>query len=232
MIDLYRFFVSPFGDEDISSSELDNYTPAHLAALVANNPGGVLSSAITITANLHAAFGGTISSETVKLGLQKAATQAKEDFRAALPDEISKIHGAALAKYGRRSPVMLEIFPGGLESFHVATDNELDELFTALVTALEARSADLTAAPHDAAEALQTTWTSLYGSANTAKANRGSTAESRRAAGRALRLQLFRNLLQLAALFPDQPEKAALYCPQHLLENAAAPKPPGNPPVG
>ncbi len=232
MIDLYRFFVNPFGDEDISNTELDKFTSAHLAALVANNPGGVLSASITATANLHTAFGGTISSETVKLGLQKAATQAKQDFRDTLPNELSKIHGAALAKFGRRSPVLLEIFPGGLEAFNAADDSELDGLLDALVTALAARTTDLTATPHDQAGTLRATWASLYGTVTAAKASKGSTAESRRAAGLALRDQLFQNLHQLAMLFPGQTEKAALYCPQHLLEDAPATPPAGNPPVG
>jgi hypothetical protein len=225
MFDLYRVFLNPFDDEEISIDEVLSYTPAHLAALIANNPAGQFDALIAATDTVLGALGGTVTDETVKLGIQKARTQAKEHFRAALSNDLSKVHGAALAKYGRKGATMLEIFPGGLDAFRTATDDTLAKKLDALAEAV-GQHPEMGADAKTQAEALAATWEGLYGAAKTGKAGSGSAADQRRAASRALRLQLFRNLLALAAAFPGQREKASLYCPQHLLENAVPAKKP------
>jgi hypothetical protein len=226
MIDLYRFFINPFDDEGISVEELTDYSVAHLAALTANNPGGQFNLLIAATDTLHTALGGKVSTETVQLGIQMARTQAKNDFRAALPNEISKLQGAALAKYGRKGAVMLEIFPGGADAFGAAADPELGGLLDALATAVGNRAGELGADPKTQALALAAAWASLYGAAASGKAGKGSAATARRDAVKALRLQLFQNMLSLASAFPNQQAKANLYCPQHLLENPQPTKKP------
>lgn len=52
----------------------------------------------------------------------------------------------------------------------------------------------------------------------------GAAADALRKATADLRLQLFKKRLALAAAFPNQPEKAKLYCPQNLLEGPAPEK--------
>ena len=100
--------------------------------MIANNPGGVLNPLITSTTVALASLDATLTNETGKLGTQKAMTQAKQTFRAAL---------------------------------------------------------------------------------------------------RVLKLQLFKNLLELAGLFPNDEEKAMLYCPQQYLEDPQQPTPPPVPPT-
>lgn len=231
MFDLYRVFMNPFDDEDISLEDLLSYAPAHLGAMTSNNPGGQLDGAIATTDTLLTELGGSVTDETVQLGVQKARTKAKETFRAGLSNELSKLHGAALAKYGRKGAAMLEIFPGGLDAFNISSDDSLGKKLDALAVALGNRTADLGTEPKTQALALAAAWEGIYGAATTGKAGKGAAADERRAAGKALRGQLFKNLLTLAGMFPNQREKADLYCPQHLLEDAPPAKKPEPGPV-
>ena len=117
MIDLYRSFLNPFDDAAISLDELLDYSTDHLAALTANNPGGQFSLLIAATETRRTALGGKVSAETVQLGIQMARTQTKDDFRAALANDMSKIYGAALQKYGKKGTGLRKVFPEGLEVF-------------------------------------------------------------------------------------------------------------------
>ena len=221
MIDLYRFYVNPFDDEDISVDELTAYGDAHLARMTGQNPGNVLDASIAATGNLLTALDASISNETVRSGVQAATVRAKNDFRAALPNELSKPYGTTLSKYGKKGAKMLEIWPGGLSAYGDSSDGGLDGLLTALQAALFNNKTDLGPDPATQVQALAAQWEAVYGTANTNKGQNLSAADTRRLAVKTLRLQLFKNLLQLAALFPNQRDKADYYHPQHLLENAA-----------
>ena len=49
MIDLKRYFINPFTDENISFNRLIDYASTHLSRMVANNPGALLNVRITAT---------------------------------------------------------------------------------------------------------------------------------------------------------------------------------------
>lgn len=238
MLDLFRYFLNPFETDEISRAELADYGLENLGRMTTNNPSGALSAHITATSNLLDALDVTVDNEEVKVGIQKAATQAKADFRAILPNELSKVHGACLAVYGRKGAKMLEIWPHGLEAFSAANDDELDNKLGPLVTSLTNNVAAVGATALTQATALDTGWMALYGAANSARNSNVSQGEARRVATKNLREQLFQNLLKLASLFAGMPEKAALYCPQDLLgfpvtpgNGGGAPPPPPPPPT-
>src|SRR5438093_3732398 len=49
MLDLHRFLTNPFDDPQISLGELLSFSSDHLARMIANNPGGILTARITPT---------------------------------------------------------------------------------------------------------------------------------------------------------------------------------------
>lgn len=149
-----------------------------------------------------AALDSTLTSEHTKLAIQKGATLAKDTFREALPAKIARIQGAVVAAFGLGSPVFMECFPHGREIFGDCTD-----------------AAQVGQIHIDNVGGLVSTWTGLFAAASSARGVRNSSAAARRAATDGLRNELFLNLLALATAFPNQEEKAALYCPQHLSED-------------
>lgn len=84
------------------------------------------------------------------------------------------------------------------------------------------------------ANALLNTLTDIYAASEISSANKTATESEKSTARKALKKELFPTLLFLAAQFPGQPEDAALYMRQTLLENPATPEQPENPgpPVG
>lgn len=243
MFDLYRFGNNPLDDEGISSEELGKFSTETLGRMTQDTVGGLLNGEIAATATALQNFDVTLTSETVKLGVQKARTAAKAEFRAALPDEISKLHGAVMMKFGQNAPVVAEYFPEGRDVFSQCQDNMLDNKLAALRDAFAAQE---TAAPGSfpaatlaLANALVTTWQALFGAATTGRSQSAQTGAERRATGKALRVQLYKNILKIASLFAGQltangeprgAERITFYCPQHLLENPAPSAP--NPPQG
>lgn len=219
MIDLSRFFLNPFNDPAISIDELVDYSTEHLQRMVANNPGAQFNTRVNQTTVALAALESTVTTEKTKLALQKGKTLAKDSFRRALPGHVARIHGAAVAAFGLHSPPLMECFPLGREVFGDCNDSALENHLQQLITCLTPHAALVGQSQLDNAAGLLSTWTALYANAATARGVTNFSAEARRAASGNLRLELFKNLLALATAFPDQQDKAALYCPQHLLED-------------
>jgi len=219
MIDLFRFFKNPFLAIMISIDELVAYANEHLQRMVANNPGALLNTRINATTVSLTALDGTLTNEHTKLAIQKGATLAKNAFREVLPANIARIHGAAVAAFGTNSPQLMECFPHGREIFGDCTDGALENHIQQWKNCLTPLAAAVGQAHIDNLGGLLSTWTALYAAASTARGVRNGSAEARRDAGATLRNELFLNLLALAAAFPNQEDKAALYCPQHLLED-------------
>lgn len=222
MIDLARFFKNPFLSIAIAINELVAYATEHLQRMVANNPGALLNTRINATTVALTALDGTITNEHTKLALQKARTLAKEAFRSALGENIARIHGAVVAAFGLDSPVLMECFPGGRERFGDCADSALENHLQQLIACLTPHAASVGQIHLDNASGLLSTWTALYAAAASARGVRNNSAAARRAASDNLRKELFLNLLALSAAFPNQLDKAALYCPQHLLEDHPA----------
>lgn len=199
--------------------------------MIANNPGGVLNPLITSTTVALASLDATLTNETGKLGTQKAMTQAKQTFRAALDSDIAKVHGDFVASYGRDSVEVTDAFPEGRNIFNTCDDSALENKLQALAGKVNTYAALLKPSTVSLTGSLVSIWIALYAAAATGRANFTASADARRAALRVLKLQLFKNLLELAGLFPNDEEKAMLYCPQQYLEDPQQPTPPPVPPT-
>ena len=222
MIDLRKIFINPFKDRDISFSELLKYSARHLSRMVANNPGALLNTRITATTTALAGVESGVTDTATKDALRKGKTQVKESFREALPENIRKIHGAVVAAFGDPSPELTDCFPEGRNVFNKCRDEELNNKLGQLLACITPKAAQVGATAVSNTAGLLSTWTSIYAAQDVAMAQRTSTAESRDTAKANLQLQLFLNVLALAAAFPDQPDKCDVYCPQQYLHNPEA----------
>jgi hypothetical protein len=232
MIDLRKIFTNWFKDPAISFSELLKFAARHLQRMVANNPGALLNARITATQTALSAVEAGVTDVATKAAIQKGKTETKDAFRKALPENIRKIHAAVVAAYGDPSADLTECFPEGRVVFTRCRDEELNNKLGQLVACLTPRQAQIGAAAVNNAGGLLSTWIAIYAAQDVAMAQRGEMAESRDTAKANLQLQLYLNVLALAAAFPDQPDKCDLYCPQQYLHNAEATDedPPAPPP--
>lgn len=222
MTDLVRYFKNPFSAIGISIDELVDYANEHLQRMVANNPGALLNTRINATTVALQAFDTTLTTEETKLAIQKGATLAKDTFREALPANIARVHAAVVAAFGLNSQILMECFPHGREVFGDCNDSALENHLQQLLACLLPHVAQVGQMHIDNVSGLLSTWTGLFAAASTARSFNQGSAAARRDASAALRLELFKNLLTLALNFPNEEDKAALCCPQHLLEDHPA----------
>jgi hypothetical protein len=152
----------------------------------------------------------------------------KDTFRENLPKQLGYIEGAIKSHYKDQSAdALLECFPEGITVFSQCRDDAVDNHLQILITALTARTPPLGTMPATAlgdASGLMSTWLAIYSASETSSANKTATESEKRIARKALTGELFLNLLFLASLFPGQPEKAALYMRQSLLQNLPDPE--------
>lgn len=219
MIDLDRYSINPFDDKAISLNELINYSSTHLQRLIANNPGALFNQRITGTNTALVTLDNCMSDNDVKLALRKGRVQAKDAFRDALPGNIARIHAAVVAAFGTDSTELTECFPQGRSIFTTCTDDQLDDKLQALQTCLTPLAAQVGVTHINNLGGLISTWIALHAAVQTASANKNTSESTRRSARQALQLELFKNLLAIAAAFPNEDAKVKLYCPQHLLED-------------
>ena len=92
------------------------------------------------------------------------------------------------------------------------------------ISASNSYAAELGSTQRNNVDTLRTQWELIFGGSNTGKAGRHTALNDAKTAAKALRAQLFDNLLTCAKKWPGQLDRAALLFPQHLLENPAAPE--------
>jgi hypothetical protein len=231
MMDLSKIFIDWFDDRQHSNAELLAYTSQHLAILSApaNNPGNVFNAIIAATNTAQTAFATCIGDKTLNAGVRKAANLGKKNFRESLRGPIQQVEAAVIVAFGKGSPDYVACFPEGRSGITEAREDELKPRLQALHGALTARSGTAgIPAQATVVNGLITTWTALLAAADVADGTESGSAEQRRACRKDLTKQLWRNVLTIALQFIDQPEKASLYLPTHLLENAQQ-QPPGAP---
>ena len=237
MIKLSRYFTIPFRDPAISLDELIAFATDHLQRMVANNPGAALNGFITATTVALTTVGQCSSSDIVKLGIRKAAKDAKNTFREALPGNIRRIAQRVAGQYGDPSTEVTACFPNGREIFKDCRDDKVDDHLQALVTALTPLAPVMGITALGDAGGLLSTWIALYAASEASTGAKTTTEAEKNSARAALERQLTLNVLGLATLFLDQEDKPDLYLQQYLLGTTAAPEeeepePPVPPPPG
>jgi hypothetical protein len=219
MKDLFRYLEVPFDAPAISLARLVAFTTDHLPKLVLHNPGAQFNQRVTATTVALAAIQACHTDDITKLGARKACKLGKNAFRQALPGNITRLHAAVVAKYGPDAAQVVDCFPNGRGIFGDCPDDMVSGHLTALTNWLSAHQPDLGPNPAGDAGGLLSTWTALYAASESSTAAKASTEESRRNARLNLQLELFKNLLAIAAVYARQPEKLSLFMQQSLLED-------------
>jgi len=236
MIKLRRLFEVHFRDPEISLNELVAYATDSHQRTIANNPGAAFNAIITATTTALATLGNCTTDDITRLALRKAAKQAKDTFRDALPGNIAKIHGRVVGQYGDPSPQVTQCFPNGRTIFNKCVDDAVDNHLQALINGLTPLAPVM--GPETLADAggLLSTWLGLYAASESTTGAKTTTQAEKAAARAALERQLSINALTIALHFLDQPEMADVYFQQHLLEDHPAgeeeEEPPPPPPPG
>ena len=232
MRDISRFLVNPFDDDGISLDELLAFATDCLQRFVSKNTGNQWNTRITATTTALATVGACSSNDNLKLGIRRAAKQAKDAFRTALAANITRLYGAVIYKFGPQSTQVTLCFPAGRSAFDESTDDALAGLLGPLATHLTTLAPQLGADPGNDAGGLLSTWIALHAASETSTGGKAATEAEKRTARRALQHELFLNLLELAKLLENQPELLGEYMQQSLLNDPAAPVPPPTPPPG
>jgi len=217
MRDLHLWLTNPFDDPDISMAELLAFTADNLRRLNAN-PQPALTARVAPTTAALAGVSSAFSDDETKLAVRKVQVQAKQDYRDALPAAVGKIAVAVEAKYGEGSLPFKQCFPHGRRIFSSCTEEEVENNLEILINGVTALQPALGAQVLTDATALKTAWAAVLTPSNEATGDKTNTIAVKKTARAALQLELFKNLLALAQLFPRQPEQLDLYMQQSLLE--------------
>ncbi len=217
MIDLYKVGINPYEDPNIYVGKLTAFAEQHAALVLADSIAAAVALELTAVSNSLAELDVDLGNETVKFGLRKARVAAKNEFRAELPNQISRVYGAPLIAYGQASPEMLAIFPEGREVFTTADDSLLETKLFALDEAMTTRAAELDAAAVALATTLYNNWQAIYGNVNAAKGGTVNAAEARRQGASTLRIALGKLRLRIGIELFGQIERLKSLFPQNLL---------------
>jgi hypothetical protein len=230
MIKLSRYFEVPFDDRQIAAEELRIFAEAHIGSLKSHNASGdmagTLTGMLTDTQAAFDPFDQALSDRAAEIGTQMGGTMTKNQALQLFRTTIRQRRGRVVDKVGESSAAYHEIFPGGLMYYTRATMQTIQSRLDYAVDKFTKFTADL-------GPELATEFTGLRTSFETARADqmddKGEVGEARhgvRATRTALELQLFDNLLTLAKQFKGEPERAAEFFNQSLLEDPASPTPP------
>lgn len=230
MIRIERYFEIVFADRQISSEELRNFAEDHIGKLRA--AGASLAAMGAATEGVFGPFDQALSERAELIGSLAGTTVTKNEVMQLFRTRIRQRRGRVVDAFGEGSAEYREIFPGGLTYYTQATMETVKQRLDYAVEKFTKYQAQL-------GTALVAEFEGLRGQFAEARdvqvEDKGSVSQARgavRTARTALELQLMDNLLTLAKQFKGQPEKAAEFFDQSLLEDPTRNQQDDEPPAG
>lgn len=217
------YFKNPLNDPSISIAELLSFATDSVERFSANNPDGVFNSRIGATSAAIGDLETAFAEDVGQLGIRKTAKLVKDNFRKSLKKEIETFEAKIKIAVGAGSPELKTFFPLGRTIFGKATDDALKGHLDSLVSAVAADQARMGAQLVADVQAARDAWVQVYTASEASTGGKTATEAEKRAAREALQLELFRNLLKLVEMYPDQPDKLGLYMRQQLLGGPSTP---------
>jgi hypothetical protein len=214
-MDLSRFLENPFNSGKTSVAQLLAFTTDHLQRMVTHDTDGALTARIAATSSLLAIVEDGVSDPKAKLGLRKARKQVKNDFHANLAENVARIGAAVVSKFGADTPEITDCLPHGHAVFSECRDDQVAAHLQKLIDGVTTLQPELASAAGN----LLAAWTTVYKACEISTTRNTSSQESKNAARAGLQNVLFINLLEIAGMFPGQPDKLDRYMRQSLLEN-------------
>jgi flagellin-like hook-associated protein FlgL len=223
MIKLSRYFDNPFDDPEISGEEFRIFSEDHLGKLRAHDAAGpqagTLTDMVTATQAAFTAFDAALSTQAEQIGTQKTGTATKDEVLRLFRTTIRQREGRVRDKLGEATAAYREIFPGGLSYYTRTTMQNAQQRIDYAVDKFTKYQTEL-------GPELKTEFTGLstsFANARTGqvgeKSDVGAARSEVRATRSALELQVLGNLLALAGRFKGEPDRAAEFFTQSLLED-------------
>lgn len=219
MTDLSRFLTNPFDTGKTSVAQLLAFTTDHLQRMVTHDTDGEFTARIAATSTSLWIVEDGVSDPKAKLGLRKARKQVKDDFHANLAENVARIGAVVVSKFGADTPEITDCLPHGHAVFSECRDDQVAAHLQKLIDGLTALQSALGPAPAATAADLLAAWATVYKASEISTTRNTSSQESKNAARADLQDVLFMNLLEIAGMFPGQPDKLDRYMRQSLLEN-------------
>jgi signal transduction histidine kinase len=181
--------------------------PAHLAALVAP------------TEAVFGAFDVALAARTTLQATQSGGTITKDEALEVFRTTVRQREGRVRDKFAKGSGVYAEFFPQGLKEYNRARLGQIPGLLERLIAAANKHKAEL--GPELLAEftSLKTTFSAAREGQVEAKGELANARAQVATTRTALELQIGKNILAIASHHLGNPERAADYFNQSLLED-------------
>jgi len=220
MINIERFFENHLENRSISAEELRQFAEDHLGKLNALPALPTdLAALLAPTQAAFDAFDGKLSARTTLQATQSGGTITKDEALQLIRSTIRQREGRIRDKFAKGSGPYAEFFPQGLMEYSRARIGQVTGLLDRLIAAATKHQAVL--GPELLAE-FQTLKATFAAARDGQVDTKGDLAQARAnvASSRdVLELQIGRNILAIASHHLGQPERAADYFNQSLLED-------------
>jgi hypothetical protein len=223
MIRIETFFKNHFDTERISNDRFRNFVNDHINKLTAKlnlAPNATLQQMLDDTLPFYNGFFGAINSEEIKFAVQQGRTIAVDNAWSNAHDFIRQKEGIVRGTWGKDSDVYQEFYPLGLEEYNQATNQNKITLLTRYEAAAISYQVDLGAAFVTQFTNLKTTWDTRFNIQRQQIALVKDAASQRETSRNPLELQMMRNMLGIAILFPGNVNMVNDFFNQSLLEYA------------
>lgn len=231
------FFENGFAGRNISSGELLIFAEDHLGRMRSQNDSGAtarkFTELIAATQPLFGAFSAAHATENSEGATQQGKTLTKNAAFAAFKALVRLREVRVASELGRPGPGYENFFPHGLKEYNRATMETAETLMDRMVAASEKFRAEVGA---EMAVEFADARTAFLNARRAQLAQKGAVsvaAAARKAARKALEVQLMKNVLTIALLFVGQPERAQDFFTQAHLRDPKRRKrqPPPAPPA-
>ncbi len=227
---LKRFFINPFIKFRIGISKFRTFSENHVANLTANNGAGLFTQMIAETSNVYTSLFGAYQDEDIERAAQKSMTASKDIIHVEFKDKVHQKEGTIRGEFGEGSPNYLLFFPNGMDEYSQCTManvallmNRMKETSALFVAELGQPFADI--------------WSDIevrYTAARTAQLTQKGTVQTKitneDAARTSMNVKLFSNLLKIADIYPDQPERCNDFFDETMLPGDSGDAEPDAPP--
>lgn len=220
MINIRRFFENHLSNSEISAEELRQFAEDHIGKLKAlpNLPAS-LTALLAPTEAAFDDFDGKLAARAVLQATQSGGTITKDEALQLFRTTVRQREGRVRDKFAKGSAAYVEFYPQGLQEYNKARLGQVPALLDRFIAAAGKYQTEL--GPELLAEftAMKTTFSTARDGQVEAKGDLAQARANVAASRSALELQLGRNILAIASHHLGQPERAADYFNQSLLED-------------
>ncbi len=220
MINIQRFFENHLSNREISSEELRQFAEDHIGKLKAlPDLPAALSALLPPTVAAFDAYDASLSARTTLQATQSGGTISKDEALELLRTTVRQREGRVRDKFAKGSAAYAEFYPQGLKEYNKARLGQVPGLLARLITAAAKHQAVLGPELLLEFQSLKTTFDNARDGQVAAKGDLAQARANVAAARGTMERQLGANILAIASHHFGQPDQAAIYFSQSLLED-------------